>query len=402
MTAFAADFSAATVSLVNLDPAWGFLLAGALLASLPLLWWSLRTTGASPLGRWHALAVVTLFLTFDLVLFGSFTRLTDSGLGCPDWPGCYGSVTPWGAQVHIDAAQAAMPSGPVTTSKAWIEMVHRKMATAIGALIVLLMGLAFWWRRQLPFGPTLAVLTFFWVCVQGAFGAWTVTLKLFPAIVTLHLLGGMILLALLAWQVCRGALVLGHRVLVDLHARQRQWLWGSLVLLFMQLVLGAWVSTNYAVLACTEFPLCQRQWWPSMNFADGFQVWHELGKLADGRNLDTAAVTAIHMTHRWFAFVVLLAIAGLWWQLREESALHGLRRAMVAVVSLQFVTGLANVILGWPLAAALLHTGGAAALVLIHVFLLGWTRTGPGMPSLMQVHGGRVRKLGDNGDGLNP
>lgn len=363
--------------LVNLDPVWGFALMGMLLASVPLLWWTWRTSQSSALGRWHALAVVTLFLTFDLVLFGAFTRLTDSGLGCPDWPGCYGSVTPVGAKDHIDAAQALMPTGPVTTTKAWIEMIHRKMATAIGALITVLMGLAFWWRKRLPFGPRLAVLTFLGVCIQGAFGAWTVTLKLFPAIVTLHLLGALILLWLLATQVARSAVALGHIALLHIQPHLRRWMSASLALLFVQITLGAWVSTNYAVLACSEFPLCQGQWWPPMNFSDGFQIWHELGKLGNGVTLDMTAVTAIHMTHRCFAMVALAAMLGLFVHLGREPQLRRLRLALLGALVLQVATGLANVVLGWPLLAALVHTGGAAALVVIHTLLLGTTRSVP-------------------------
>jgi cytochrome c oxidase assembly protein subunit 15 len=369
------------VQLVNLDPIWGFVGAGALLAALPLGWWAMKSSGAAPLGRWHALAVITLFLTFDLVLFGSFTRLTDSGLGCPDWPGCYGSVTAWGAKEHIDAAQAAMPTGPVTTSKAWIEMIHRKMATAIGALITLLMGLAFYWRKQLPFGPALPVFTFIWVCVQGAFGALTVTWKLFPAIVTLHLLGGMILLLLLAAQVARHAIAIGRWVRVKVAPRLRMWLWAGMAMLFVQIALGAWVSTNYAVLACTEFPKCQGQWWPPMNFADGFEVWHELGKLSNGQTLDMSAITAIHVVHRTFAFLVFAVLAALALQLRREPALRRSGHGVLLLLVLQAITGLANVILGWPLLAALLHTGGAAALVMLLTLLFVQTRAESAVPA---------------------
>jgi len=157
----------------------------------------------------RAITVLTLFLTFDLVLFGSFTRLTDSGLGCPDWPGCYGSASPIGAVAHIDAAQTAMPTGPVTHSKAWIEMIHRYLAMAVGFLILVLALSSTWqrWKGQFSFNgawqvkPFWAWLTLFWVCMQGAFGALTVTLKLSPAIVTLHLLGGIGLLVLLSAQV---------------------------------------------------------------------------------------------------------------------------------------------------------------------------------------------------------
>lgn len=365
-----------STALVNLDPLWGFVGLGAMLATLPLAWWAMRSSGATPLGRWQALAMITLFLTFDLVLFGSFTRLTDSGLGCPDWPGCYGSVTAWGAKEHIDAAQAAMPHGPVTTSKAWIEMIHRKMATVIGALITLLMGLAFYWRKHLPFSPMLAVGTFVWVCIQGAFGALTVTWKLFPAIVTLHLLGGMLLLVLLTHQVARNALQLGQQVCVALPGAVRGWLWIAAALLFVQIALGAWVSTNYAVLACTEFPMCQGQWWPPMSFRDGFTIWHELGKLPSGEQMGMPAVTAIHVVHRSFYFCVAGAFVLLFLKLRHVPAVRKWAHALIGIVGVQFLTGLANVVLGWPLLAALLHVAGAAALVMILTLLLTQTRSG--------------------------
>jgi cytochrome c oxidase assembly protein subunit 15 len=175
-------------------------LLGAVIALGPLTWVWLRHRGAQPRARHRALVYMALFLTFDLVLFGAFTRLTDSGLGCPDWPGCYGHGSPVGAVAHIEAAQQALPSGPVTHGKAWIEMIHRYLASAVGVLILVL-AVAAWLgarRRDRVMSPWWATATLVWVCVQGAFGALTVTMKLYPAIVTLHLLGGMVLLALLA------------------------------------------------------------------------------------------------------------------------------------------------------------------------------------------------------------
>ena len=156
---------------------------------------------AVPARRLQALTVLVLFLTFDLVLFGAFTRLTDSGLGCPDWPGCYGNASPSGAHAQIEQAQAAMPTGPVTHGKAWIEMIHRYVAMGVGVLILTLAAGTWALRRRgaavSPWWPT---ITLVWVCVQGAFGAWTVTMKLFPAMVTMHLLAGLVLLALLCRQ----------------------------------------------------------------------------------------------------------------------------------------------------------------------------------------------------------
>lgn len=179
------------VASYDWSPIARMMLMGVVLALGPLGWVALRNRGASPAKRRRALTLLTLFLTFDLVLFGAFTRLTDSGLGCPDWPGCYGKASPIGAQAEISAAQAAMPTGPVTHTKAWIEMVHRYLATAVGVLILTLAAVSWAAWRQRPRDPDAIhpgwpTLTLVWVCLQGAFGAWTVTLKLFPAIVVLH------------------------------------------------------------------------------------------------------------------------------------------------------------------------------------------------------------------------
>ena len=340
---------------------------GALLAGLALL--LLRLRKASPQGRQHALVVLTLFLTFDLVLFGAFTRLTDSGLGCPDWPGCYAQASPIGASTEIAAAQAAMPSGPVTHGKAWIEMIHRYLASAVGVLI--LVACLSSWRQAGRAGaasPWWATLTLLWVSMQGAFGALTVTMKLFPAIVTLHLLGGMGLLMLLAWQaqgLHPAPLRLGRKLYVGA--------WALLLLLLLQVALGAWVSTNYAVLACNEFPTCQGgQWWPTQDFKQGFTLWRELGVDADGNWLQFAALTAIHMAHRLGAllvFTALLAFALALWR-DGRPTLQVWAKRLLLVAAWQLVTGLSNSVLDWPLLAALAHTGGAAMLLLLLSLLL--------------------------------
>ena len=187
-------------SLVDLAPAARLLLLAVMLAALPLSWWWLRQRSADTRTRLAALTALTLFLTFDLIVFGAFTRLSDSGLGCPDWPGCYGEVSPLSAREEIHAAQAAAPGGPVSWSKAWIEMIHRYLAMTVGVLILVMTAAAWRARRQLPLSPWWPTLTLLWVMVQGLFGKYTVTLKLFPAVVTLHLLGGLVLLALLAVQ----------------------------------------------------------------------------------------------------------------------------------------------------------------------------------------------------------
>ena len=350
-------------------------------AVIPLtyLFWSGRHRQA---GGWHyALTLTTLFLTFDLVLFGAFTRLTDSGLGCPDWPGCYGHASPVGAKGAIALAQTVNPEGPVTHGKAWIEMLHRYLASGVGMLIVLLAISA--WRehrearaaqRRAPIHPAWVIATLVWVCVQGGFGALTVTMKLFPAIVTNHLLGGYVLLGLLTLQAAQLWLQAGARQVQAIAPSMRVGLWLALAALLLQAALGGWVSTNYAVLACMEFPTCQGSHWPAMDFAQGFTLWRPLGLQPDGQPLSFEALTAVHMVHRWMAAGLVLVIGLVLWQLRAYPALRRPMQLLGLLLALQLVTGLSNVVLGWPLLAAVLHTGGAGAMLVCLVWLLTVSR----------------------------
>jgi cytochrome c oxidase assembly protein subunit 15 len=354
-----------TDPLVNWAPAVQVALFGLVLAAGPLAWIWLRHRGATPARRLHALTLLTLFLTFDLIVVGAFTRLTDSGLGCPDWPGCYGSASPLGARDEIHAAQTALPGGPVTHGKAWVEMVHRYLATGVGVLITA-MALAAWTLRgrstPMP-SPWWATVTLVWVIAQGAFGALTVTMKLYPVIVTLHLLGGIGLVALLAVQ----DQVFAPRPLsVTGGVRALAWVTAALVL--VQIALGGWVSTNYAVLACREFPTCQGAWWPPMDFAHAFTLRRELGQTAGGAWLPFEALTAIHVTHRIAAVVVLGALAWLAWRLR--GAAPRMAAALAGLALWQLASGLSNVVLGWPIVAALGHSGGAAGLAIALATLL--------------------------------
>ena len=366
----------------NLAPIVRLALLGLVLAAAPLAWVWLRHRDGEPIRRLRALTLVTLFLTFDLVLFGAFTRLTDSGLGCPDWPGCYGSVSPMGASVQISAAEQAMPDGPVTTEKAWIEMIHRYLATAVGVLITVMTVTAWALHRRLnrhlnrplhagallsPWWPT---ATLVWVCLQGLFGALTVTMKLYPVIVTTHLLGGLGLLVLLALQAegYRQREGQSHVGFFDDTARPAAWRAAVMLLAVLsglQIALGGWVSTNYAVLACTDFPTCHGQWWPTMDFAEGFALRRHLGLNAQGSTLEMDALTAIHYTHRLMAYVVLAALLAMAWALWRLAAPAARRWALflVGVALWQAATGVSNVVLGWPLLAAVSHTGGAAVLV---------------------------------------
>ena len=357
----------AAQATVDLAPLLGVLAVGTGVAMVPLAWFWRRARGAAPALRLQAFAWFVLFLTFDLVLVGAFTRLSDSGLGCPDWPGCYGHASPIGASGHIAAAEAAVPTGAVTATKAWIEMLHRYAATAIGALVAVLAALALRAARRSGgrIGSGWALWTLVWICIQGAFGALTVAWRLYPAIVSLHLLGGVGLLAMLAIQAERYA----PRPL-SLPAGLRAGLIAVAVLTVVQIALGAWVSSNYAVLACSDFPTCQGSWWPEMDMAEGFAVRRPLGAGSDGY-LPFAALTAIHMAHRLGALVLIAAVAAFAWRLHlAGTATRPWAFTLLGLVAWQAASGLGNVLLGWPLASALAHTAGAAALVVVLTVIL--------------------------------
>jgi heme a synthase len=362
-------------ALYDFSPLARMMLLGVVIALGPLTWVWLRNRGAAPAQRLRVLTLLTLFLTFDLVLFGAFTRLTDSGLGCPDWPGCYGHMSPVGATASISAAQEAMPTGPVTHSKAWVEMIHRYLATAVGVLILVLATVSWIERKRLDVWHGWPFLTLLWVCLQGAFGALTVTMKLFPAIVTMHLLGGLVLLALLRLQAVGYALAAPNAPgPIRTSEGLRRLLGAVFGLLWLQIALGGWVSTNYAVLACSEFPTCQSSWWPAMDFSHGFTLWRGLGVTASGDAIPFAALTAIHYVHRLSAYVVLAGLGWAVWQMWPTPALRGVARMLALLTAWQLLSGLANVVLDWPMLAAVAHTGGAAGLVMVLTGALASTR----------------------------
>ena len=386
--------------LYNLSPTLRLMIMGLAVALGPLAWIWVRNKNAPVARRLRLLTLFTLFLTFDLVIFGAFTRLTDSGLGCPDWPGCYGSASPVGAQLHIEAAQSAMPTGPVTHSKAWIEMIHRYFATGVGVLILTLTLVTWKARsdeRRNPQGESRGhllsiwwpALTLAWVCLQGAFGALTVTMKLFPAIVTLHLLGGLILLALLRAQSVRYAQVQEQTLPVVLSAKNRHFLMAGFALLWLQIALGGWVSTNYAVLACTDFPSCQNSFWPAMDFKQGFTLWRELGAGHEGGYISFQALTAIHYVHRLAAYAVFVVLLLLALRLHSVPALRQQARWLAGLTVLQVATGLSNVVLGWPLFAAVAHTGGAAALVVVLTGIVFSSRKMSGLAPVSSLNASR-------------
>ncbi len=342
-------------------------LTGLIVAMLPLatVWVS------NDLNKYRKLIWITLFLTFDLIMFGAFTRLTDSGLGCPDWPGCYGYADPIKAHADISTAEAAMPTGPVTVVKAWIEMIHRYFAMGIGVLIVAMMLIS--WRRWLQskrteskFSPVFPTFLFAFVCLQGAFGAWTVTMKLQPIIVTIHLLLGMALLALLAWYGSRQSTQPNIPASAPFLRTQTVL---ATAMLAIQIALGGWVSTNYAALACIDFPTCNGTFIPPMDFANGFTLWRDLGMTAHGDYLPFDALTAIHWTHRIFAFIVFTIVGWVAIVAMRTARLRRTARWLLLLIGLQLLVGIATIFLQLPLLLAVMHNGIAALLLLLLIIL---------------------------------
>jgi len=348
-------------------------LTGVALAALPLVALA-RVRGSDHLRQ---LVWVTTLLTFDLLLVGVFTRLTDSGLGCPDWPGCYGAADPFAAQQPISAAEAALPTGPVTMTKAWIEMIHRYLAGSVGVLVLVITVQAWRTRRARAQSPWLATMILVAICLQAAFGAWTVTYRLQPVFVAAHLLGGLTTFALLLWLALR---LQSARPLDTAHAIDERSLRlagstdrkasrllavaiAALFALTAQIALGAWVSANYAVLACPDFPLCQGELVPTMDFAHGFTIWRALGKTDGGAMIALPALVAIHWAHRVAAVVVFTMIALLAARLHARAQFTPLALALALALLVQITTGLSNVVLQWPLALAVMHSGGAAVLL---------------------------------------
>jgi len=271
------------------------------------------------------------------------------------------------------------------TATAWIEMVHRYLAIAVGALILVATAMAWRARAQLPHSPWWATATLVWVLLQGAFGKYTVTLKLYPAVVTLHLLGALVLLALLVLQ--HESFRARPLALPQLaHAPRRVAL--VLAVVVLQIALGGWVSTNYAVLACQGFPACNGQWWPAMDAAQGFTLLRHLGQTGEGGALPFDALVAIHMAHRLFALLVVLALSALVLALRRSGDAAARRHAglLAGLLLWQLASGLSNVVLGWPIVAALAHSVGAAGLVAVLTSL--WARLHAGRALALQAAAG--------------
>jgi cytochrome c oxidase assembly protein subunit 15 len=323
--------------------------------------------------RFAALAAATALLALAVILLGAYVRLSDAGLGCPDWPGCYGRLAVPADTQAVAAANAAFPQRPLETAKAWKEMLHRYLAGSLGLAILMLTLVAWRWRRSagLPAGTASLLLAL--VGAQALLGMWTVTLLVKPLIVTAHLLGGMSTLALLWWLALRQGRPQTLGLTPELR-RLRPWVWGGLLLVLGQLLLGGWTSSNYAALACTQFPHCHGdQWWPAPDFAEAFVLWRGLGRSYEFGVLSADARTAIHLSHRLGALLLLLYLGGLALRLRSQ-ALPSLYRhlglVLLGLLLVQIGLGLTNVLAQLPLPVAVAHNGGAALLLLTLVTLL--------------------------------
>lgn len=310
------------------------------------------------------LARLGTVLALIVVTVGAWVRLTDAGLGCPDWPGCYGQLIV-SEQLEVDASVQNDFGRTLDSGKAWREMFHRYLASTLGLICVALAGIA-WVNRRDPRQPWRVPLVLVALVIfQGLLGMWTVTLLLKPIIVVAHLLGGFATLALLFW-LARGrvpALVGGARLRVLATA--------ALAALILQIALGGWTSANYAALACPDFPTCQTQWWPELaDFDEAFVLWRGIGVDYEGGVLDGPARTAIHLAHRWFALLVFGHLLVVALKLRRSPGLARWGVALGVLLGAQVALGISNVLYGLPLSVAVAHNAGAALLLGLLVTLL--------------------------------
>jgi cytochrome c oxidase assembly protein subunit 15 len=335
------------------------------------------------LARWmRRLALAGVLLAFAVVVLGAYVRLTAAGLGCPDWPGCYGHLTPRGALA--EAAQGAVGAAAPDAGKAWREMTHRYAAGTLALLIVAITALAFAARRQRLVSVSFALTLLATVIVQAILGMLTVTWQLKPLIVTAHLVFGLTTLGMLWWLALSvpssswGATSLGGagRSLLGgaayIASAHHLALLG-VVALALQIALGGWTSSNYAAIACPDFPTCQGAWWPHGDFRDAFVLWHAANVDYEGGLLPTAARVAIHLTHRLGAVIAAAALAlAAVYTLRQRGLSHARLRAwaVLGALTLQLLIGVSMVLEGFPLWLATAHTAGAALLLLAALALV--------------------------------
>lgn len=310
---------------------------------------------------------IAILMTFAVISFGAYVRLSDAGLGCPDWPGCYGKLVGVPETHHeISQLESITPGTEVQPAKAWKEMIHRYLAGTLGLLIAWLAWLSCFPQRQRNTWAHFFLVGL--VCIQATLGMLTVTWLLKPAIVSLHLLGGMLILATL----------IGIRANLKNNTSTRRYpsglvssAWLIVALVLTQITLGGWTSSNYAAMACVDYPLCRGELIPStMDWQHAFAINRALGQTADGQGITLDTLISIHWTHRWFAVVVVLSCLALAWRIvRNDKQVAPWGMALGLTVLTQFGLGISNVLLQWPLSLAVLHNFVAAVLLAITVSL---------------------------------
>lgn len=328
------------------------------------------------LAWFRRLCRVAALLALCVVVLGAWTRLGNAGLGCPDWPGCYGHLTVGQAVEHTAEANAAFPDRPLEADKAIKEMVHRYFASTLGLAIIAIAVLAFVNRKEPAQPVRLPALLVLLVVFQGLLGMWTVTLLLKPLIVTAHLVGGLTTMSLLWWlslEPAPSAPSGDDRGLRTLAVT-------GLAVLALQIMLGGWTSSNYSAIACPDFPTCQASYWPDMDFRDAFVLWRGLGIDYEGGVLDHPARVAIHYTHRLGAVVTALLLGFLAWKAVRTGRSRAVRAAggaVAAVLVTQWIVGPVMVLETFPLPLATAHNAVAALLLLAVITLTryAWTPT---------------------------
>ena len=317
--------------------------------------------------RFKRLSLFGALLALCVVVLGAYVRLSDAGLGCPDWPGCYGALTVPQSEAAIKNAQEVFPHSTIETGKAWKEMAHRYLAGTLGIVVLTISALGWRSKQHLKVSPLLPTALLLIIAFQAALGMWTVTMLLKPAIVSAHLIGGMTTLALLTWIAHRHWCAISEQStatpLLTLAIR------GAIIVLLAQIFLGGWTSTNYAALACTDFPTCHGVWMPEMDFKDAFHLVRELGQSANGGNLTLSALTAIQWVHRIGALVTFVYLGSLALLLITIPAFKKIGILLALVLIAQVCIGITNLILQLPLLLAVAHNLGAALLVIITIVI---------------------------------
>ena len=317
----------------------------------------------------HRLAVAATIVALCVVILGAFVRLSHAGLGCPDWPGCYGHLTWPDATGEVLTANQSFPERPVESHKAWKEMIHRYLAGGLVLLVVLINIMAWrpsnrWGRHRIISGFILTLILF-----QAALGMWTVTLKLLPLVVMAHLLGGLATFAMLFWLALRSGIP-GHFEPNMSLRNVRPWIIAGLLVLIFQIILGGWTSANYSALACPDFPTCQGSYWPPADFVEGFSPRREIGIDYEGGVLDLKARVAIHLAHRIGAVLTLLVLILAAFRVMQTTVLPRAGAVLFLLVLTQFTLGVFNIVHALPLTNAVAHNAVATLLLAQLIWLL--------------------------------